>query len=90
MSSNEEQLRRLVEGHLLQREDALSQLVGVAEEQQRWQAHINCEAQQQILSLREELSAARRREAQREREVQFLQKQLQDAALRLSDAAVDT
>jgi hypothetical protein len=68
----------------MEREEVLSNIAHVSILQQHWQVEINNEQLREITRLREELTKSRRQEAQREKEVTFLQRQLQEAANRLA------
>lgn len=82
--------RDLQERFQLEREDALSHLVSVAETQQAWQAALTQEVQTEIVRLRIELAKSRRQESQREREVAYLQRQLTEAAKQLAQYVMES
>lgn len=82
--SSDERVQTLAQALLLEREEVLSNLSEVSLLQQHWQIDISNEQIREIARLRDELTKSRRQEAQREREVTFLQRQLQEAANRLA------
>ncbi len=79
-----EHVRRMREALQLEREDVLGRLAASLELQSGLQTAVAEEMHVELLRLREELFAARRCETQKEREISFLQRQL-DAAKRIAE-----
>ncbi len=82
--SSDERVQQVRDRLLFEREDVFSNLSHVSILQQHWQVEVSKEQQREISRLRDEVTKSRRQEAQREKEVAFLQRQLQEAANRLA------
>jgi hypothetical protein len=80
------QIKRLQETLQFEREEFLSHTVEITTIQEQWKFTLLQEVYQEITKLREELIKSRRKGLQKEREVIYLQQQLNEAVLRLQNA----